>query len=123
LDLGLVYMDGKVRHRPKTFIIVQDSKWLFSSSNYSKKREIGICPPAHTLFNVQPISRVIEVQMSSFLIFWKAETISQNFHKEYLSNSDVSNKFLFRQEDKGCHQVKEVATHSIISHQINSSEF
>ena len=38
-------------------------------------------------------------------------------------NSDVSNDVFFKQEDKGCHQVKEVATHSTISHQINSFEF
>jgi len=56
MDLGLVYMDGKLKLRPKTFMRVQDSKWLFSSSNCSNKREVGICPAAQTLFSVQPIS-------------------------------------------------------------------
>jgi len=58
-------MDGKLRHRPKTFMksprfktgaIVQDSKRSFSSSNCSNKRDVGIYPAAQTLFNVQPIS-------------------------------------------------------------------
>ena len=46
MDLGLVYMDGKLRHKPKTFMRVQDSKGPFSSSNCSNKREVGICPAA-----------------------------------------------------------------------------
>jgi len=49
-------MDRKLRHRPKTFMRVQDSKGLFSSSNCSNNREVGICPAAQTLFSVQPIS-------------------------------------------------------------------
>jgi len=60
MDLGLVYMDGKLRHRPKTFMRVQDLKRPFSSSNYSNKREVRICPVTQTLFSVQPISRVLE---------------------------------------------------------------
>jgi hypothetical protein len=83
MDLDLVYMDGKLRHRPKTFMRVQDSKWPFLSSNYSNKKEVGICPVAQTLFGVQPIYRVLEVQMSSFLFCGKAETNSQNFHEDY----------------------------------------
>jgi len=67
-------MDGKLIHRPKTFMRVQDSKWSFSSSNCRNKREVGICLAAQTLFSFQPISRVLEVQMSSFLFGWKAET-------------------------------------------------
>jgi hypothetical protein len=84
LDLGLVYMDGKLRHRPKTFMRVQDLKRPFSSSNYSNKRDVGIFPAAPTLFSVQPISQVLEVQMSSFLFCWKVETNAQNFHEDYL---------------------------------------
>ena len=38
------YMYGKLRHRPKTFTRVQDSKGPFSSSNYSNNREVRICP-------------------------------------------------------------------------------
>jgi hypothetical protein len=39
-------MDGKLRHRPKTFMRVQDSKKLFSSSNYSNNGEVRIYPAA-----------------------------------------------------------------------------
>jgi hypothetical protein len=48
-------------------------KQPFLSSNYSNKREVKICPAAQTLFSVQPISQVLEVQMSSFLFCWKDE--------------------------------------------------
>jgi len=58
---------------------------------------------AQTLFSVQPISRVLEVQIHRFLFYWIAETISQNFYEIIYSNSDVSNDVLFRKEDKDCH--------------------
>jgi hypothetical protein len=64
-------MDGKLRHRPKTFVGVQDSKKLFSSLNCSNNGEVQICPVAQTLFSVQPISRVLEVQMTSFFFVGK----------------------------------------------------
>jgi len=68
-------MYGKRRHRPKTFMRVQDLKVPFSSSNGSNNGEVIIYPAAQTLFRVQPISRVLEVQMCRFLFCWKAETI------------------------------------------------
>jgi hypothetical protein len=77
-------MYGKLRHRPKTFMIVQDLKVPFSSSNGSNNGEVRICPTTQTLFSVQSISRVLEVQIYRFLFCWKAETISQNFHEDYL---------------------------------------
>jgi len=52
MDLGVVYMDGKLRHRPKTFMKVQDSKWPFLSSNCSNKIEVGIYPASQTLFSI-----------------------------------------------------------------------
>jgi hypothetical protein len=33
-------MDGKVRHRPTTFMGAQDLKRLFSSPNYSNNEEV-----------------------------------------------------------------------------------
>jgi len=60
-------MDRKLIRRPKIFMRVQDSKGQFSSSNCSNNKEVGMCPAAQTLFSVQPISRVLEVQMTSFL--------------------------------------------------------
>jgi hypothetical protein len=56
----------------------------FSSSNGSNNGEVRICPAAHTLFSVQPISRVLEVQMHQFLFCWKVKTIAQNIHEDYL---------------------------------------
>jgi hypothetical protein len=43
-------MYGKLRHRPKTFMGVQDSILPFSSSNLSNNGEVEICPAAQTLF-------------------------------------------------------------------------
>ena len=99
-------MYEKLRHRPKTFIRVQDLKVLFSSSNGSNNGEVEICPAAKTLFSVQPISRVLEVQIRRFLFCWKAEKVYLNFHRTTCSNSNVSNDILFRQDDRDCHQVK-----------------
>ena len=84
MDLGLLYMDEKLRHRPKTFMGVQDLKVPLSSSNGSNNGEVGICPTAQTLFSLQPISQVLEVQMHRFLFYWKDETIFQNSHEDYL---------------------------------------
>jgi hypothetical protein len=69
-------MHGKLRHRPKTFMRVQDLKVLFLNSNGSNNGEVRIYPAAQTLFSIQPISRVLEVQMHQFLFYCKAETIS-----------------------------------------------
>jgi hypothetical protein len=69
-------MNGKLRHKPKTFMGVQDLKRLFSSSNCSNNEEVQIYPAAQTLFSVQPISRVLEVHMTSIVFYWKAEIIS-----------------------------------------------
>jgi hypothetical protein len=56
-------MARKLRHRLKTFKGVQDLILLFGSPNLSNNGEVTICPAAQTLFSVQPISRVLEVQM------------------------------------------------------------
>jgi hypothetical protein len=58
-------MDGKLRHKPKIFMGVQDLKRPFSSPNCSNKGEVQICPAAQILFSVEPISQVLEVQMTS----------------------------------------------------------
>jgi len=63
LDFNLVYMARKLRHRPKTFMGVKESILLFESPYLSNNREVEICPTAQTLFSIQPISRVLKVQM------------------------------------------------------------
>jgi len=55
---------------------VQDSILLFGSPNLSNNGEVKICSTAQILFRVQPISRVLEVQMHRLFFCWKAETIS-----------------------------------------------
>jgi len=56
-------MARNLRQRPKTFMGVQDSILLSGSPNLSNNGEVGICLAAQTLFSIQPISRVLEVQM------------------------------------------------------------
>ena len=100
-------MDGKLRHRPKTFMRSPIFKTAVFKLNCSNKRDVEICHPAQTLFSVQPISRVLEVQMSSFLFFFgKLTQMPRTFMKTIYSNSDVNNDSLFTQEDNGSHQVK-----------------
>jgi hypothetical protein len=99
-------MDGKVRHRPTTFMGAQDLTRLFSSSNCSNNEEVRICPAAQTLFGVQPISRVLEVQMISHFYLRKMKQFPRTFMVEVCSNYDVINDVFGRQEDKNCHQVK-----------------
>jgi hypothetical protein len=99
LDLGLVYMDGKLRHRPKISMRVQNSIFLFWSPNISIKRKVWIYLTTQTLFSIQSISRVLEVQISSFFFWWKAETDSYNFHETTLPNSDCSNTISSRKKN------------------------
>jgi hypothetical protein len=73
-------MARKLRHRPKTFIGIQDLILLPGSPNVSNNGEVRICPAAQTLFSVRLISEVLEVQMHRFFFCWKDETISWNFH-------------------------------------------
>jgi len=106
LDLGLLYMDRKVRHRPTTFMGDQDLTRPFASSNCSNNEEVRICPAAQTLFSVQPISRVLEVQMISKFYPGNMRQFPRTFMIEVCSNYDVINDLFGRQEDKNCHQVK-----------------
>ena len=99
-------MDGKVRHMPKTFMGVQDLERSFSSPNYSNNGEVWICPAAQILFSVQPISQVLEVQMTLIFFPGKIRQFPRTFISTDGSNSDISNDVLFRQEDKNCYQVK-----------------
>ena len=78
----------------------------FSSPNYSNNREVRICPTAQTLFSVQPISQVLEVQMTLIFLPGKLRQFPRTFMSKGGSNSDVSNEVLFRQEDNDCYQFK-----------------
>ena len=61
--------------------------------------------------------------MTSTFFHGKLREFPKTFMISYGSSSDVSNDVLFRQEDKDFHQSQDVATHSTIIHQINSSKF
>jgi hypothetical protein len=112
-------MDGKLRHRPKNFMGVQDLKRPFSSPNCSNNKEVRICPAAQTLFSVQPISRVLEVQMISNFYPGKMRQFSRTFMIEVCSDYDVINDVFGRQEDKDCHQVKMwPPTHQLVNKSI-----
>ena len=105
-DLGLFYMDEKLRHRPKTFIwSPRLKKAVFKSKLQQQRRSQNLsCSPD----TVQCSAHISSSRSPNDLNFfsWKAETISQNFHGKVGSNLDVINDVLFRQKDKYCHQVK-----------------
>jgi uncharacterized protein (DUF1499 family) len=94
-DIGLQLLCG-----------AQDLTRPFSSPNCSNNEEVRICPVAQTLFNVQPISRVLEVEMISTFYLRKMRQLPRTFIIEVCSNYDVINYVSGRQEDKNCHQVK-----------------
>jgi len=78
----------------------------FSSPNYSNNGEVWICPAAQTLFSVQPISWVLEIQITLMFFPGKIRQFPRTFMGKVGSNSDVINDILFRKEDKDCHKVK-----------------
>ena len=108
LDLGLLYMDGKIRHRPKTFMGVQDLKRLFSSSNcklYQQRRSPNLfCSPD----TVQCSAHISSFKSPNVLIFFvgKLREFPRTIMTKICSNSNISNDILFRQEDRDCDQVK-----------------
>jgi hypothetical protein len=46
MDLGMVYMDRKLRHRPKTFMKSPRFKRAVFKFKCSNNREVEICPAA-----------------------------------------------------------------------------
>jgi len=84
----------------------QDLIRPFSSPNCSNNEEVRICPAAQPLFSVQPISRVLEVQMISNVYLGKMRQFPRTFMIEVCSNYDVINDIFGSQKDKNCHQVK-----------------
>ena len=112
-------MDGKLRHRPTTFMGVQDLTRSFLNPKYSNNEEVRICPAVQTLFSVQPISRVLEVQKISKFYPGKMRQFPRTFMIEVYSNYDVINDIFDRQEDKNCHQVKMwPLTHQLVNKSI-----
>jgi hypothetical protein len=48
MDLGLVYMDGNLRHKPKTFMRVKDSKGRFQVQIVAtKEKSESVLQPRH----------------------------------------------------------------------------
>jgi hypothetical protein len=58
---------------------VQDLKRPFSCPNYSNNGKVRICSAAQTLFSVQPISGVLEVQMTSTFFSGKLRQFPRTF--------------------------------------------
>jgi len=79
LDLGLFYMDGKIRHRPTTFIWSPRFKKAVFKSKLQQQQRSPNLSCSQTLFSVQPISRVLEVQMISNLYPGKMRQFSKTF--------------------------------------------
>ena len=60
---------------PRFKSVIFQFKW----QQQQRSRNLSCSPDT---FSVQPISRVLKVQMPRFLFCQKSETISQNFHKD-----------------------------------------
>ena len=94
----------------------------FSSPNYNNNKEVRIYPAAQTLFSVQPISQVIEVQIISNVYPRKMRQFHRTFMIQVCSNYDVINDVFGRQEDKNYHQVKMwPPTHQLVNKSIVSN--
>ena len=107
LDLGLLYMDGKLRHKPKTFMrSPRFKKAVFKSKLQQQRRSLNLSCSPDTVQCSAHISSSRSRNDLNVFFFWKAETISQSFHVLVCSNYDVINDVFSRQEDKDCHQVK-----------------
>ena len=122
LDLGLPYMDGKLRHRPTTFMRSPRFKKVVIKSKLQQQRRSPnlSCSPD----TVQCSAHISSSRSPNDLKFlpWKDETIVQNFHVEVCPNYDVINDVFGRQEDKNCHQVKMwPLTHQLVNKSIVSN--
>ena len=107
-------MDGKVKHRPTTFMGTQELKRLFWSPNLSCNPDTVKCS-AHILSSRSPNDLILFL-LESWDNFLEASW-------EFYSNYDVNNGVLLRQEDKDCHQVKMwPPTHQLVK-KSNSSKF
>jgi len=73
---------------------VQDLKRPFLSPNYSNNEEVRICPAAQTLFSVQPISQVLEVQMISNIYLEKMRQFPRTFMFKSVQIMTLSMMFL-----------------------------
>ena len=105
-DLGLLYMDGKLRHRPKTFMWSQRfKKAIFKSKLQQQRISLNLsCSPD----TVQCSAHILSSRSLNELNFFprKMRQFPRTFMSKVGSHSDIINDILFRQEDKDYHQVK-----------------
>ena len=79
-DLVLLYMDGKVRHRPTTFMrSPRFNKAFFKSKLQQQRRSLNLSCSPDTVQCSAHISSSRSPNDINFLP-WKDETITQNFH-------------------------------------------
>lgn len=105
-DFGLLYMDGKIRHRPKTFMwSPRFKKAVFKSKLQQQQRSPNMSCSSDTIQCSAHISSS-RIQITSTFFLGKLRQSPRTFMSKGGSNSNVTNDVLFRQEDKDCHQVK-----------------
>ena len=81
LDLGLLYMNGKVRHRPITFMQgLRFKKTVFKSKLQQQQRSLNL---SCSLDTVQCSAHILSSRSPNDLNFfsWKDNKISYNFHE------------------------------------------
>ena len=80
-DLGPFYMDGKLRHRPTTFIWTPRSKKaVFKPKLLEQRRSPKLsCSPD----TIQCSTHILSSRsLNDLIFFWKAETMSQNIPED-----------------------------------------
>ena len=105
-NLGLFYMDGKVRHRLITFM--QSSRFKNIVFKFKLQQQWRSLNLSCNLDIVQCSAHILSSRSSNDLNFFleKIKQFSITFISTVSSSSDVSNDVLFRQEEKDFHQVK-----------------
>ena len=79
LDFYLVHMARKLRHRAKIFMGSERLNSAVWKSKSQQQRRSWNLSCNQTLFNIQPISRVLEVQMHRFFFFGKLRQFPRTF--------------------------------------------
>ena len=107
LDLGLLYMDEKLRDRPKTFMrSPRFTKAVFKSKLQQQRRSPNLsCNPDTVQCSAHISSSKSPNDLNGFFP-GKLRQFPKTFMIQVYSNYDVINDIFGKQEDKDCHQVK-----------------
>ena len=106
-NLGLLYMDRRVRHRPTTFMwSLRFKDVVFKSKLQQQQRSLNLSCSPNTVQCSAYISSFRSPNDLNVFFHGKKREFPRTFMRMGGSDSDVRNDVLFKQEDKDFHQVK-----------------